>query len=146
MKLRPPLLVLISLALMLVLGYFAPGATVISSPYNLVGIVLAALGAVAAAASARRFARAGTTIKILNEPSVLVTDGLFRWSRNPIYAGFVLFLAGAAILLGAATPFLVVIAFGAIADRWYIAFEERALMRRFGDDYAAYKRRTRRWI
>jgi protein-S-isoprenylcysteine O-methyltransferase Ste14 len=107
---------------------------------------VAALGLLVTLAGARLFARIGTNIKTFNEPGVLVTGGLFRWSRNPMYAGFLLILAGTAILLGAATPFLLVILFALVADRWYIAFEERALASKFGEEYAAYKRRTRRWI
>jgi len=77
---------------------------------------------------------------------VLVSDGLFRWSRNPMYLGFVLLLLGIAILLGTATPFAGPLIFAIVADRWYIGFEERAMRQKFGADYEAYRRRTRRWI
>lgn len=145
-RLLPPILVLILLSAMIVLSVVAPGPAVVSYPYTLLGAVLATLGLLVAWRGARHFARVRTNIRTFNEPGVLVTDGLFRWSRNPMYAGFLLLLAGTAILLGAATPFLAVILFAAIADRWYIAFEERALAAKFGDEYAAYKRTTRRWI
>lgn len=146
MQLIPPILVLILLAAMIALRMFAPGALVVPYPYNLAGVVVATLGMLMTLTEARKFDRIGTNIKTFHEPGVLVTDGLFRWTRNPIYLGFVLLLAGTAILLGAATPFLAVLLFAIIADRWYIAFEERALQDKFGADYAAYMRRTRRWI
>jgi protein-S-isoprenylcysteine O-methyltransferase Ste14 len=146
MQLIPPILVLILLAVMIALRVVAPGPVLVSYPYNLAGAVLATLGLLVTGAGARLFARVGTNIRTFNEPGTLVTDGLFRWSRNPMYLGFVLLLAGTAIFLGAATPFLAVVLFALIADRWYIAFEERALERKFGEDYAAYMRRTRRWI
>ncbi len=146
MQLIPPILVLILLAVMIALRVVAPGPVVVSYPYSLAGALLATLGLLVTGSGARLFARVGTNIKTFNEPGVLVTGGLFRWSRNPMYLGFVLLLAGTAILLGAATPFLAVVLFALIADRWYIAFEERALERKFGEDYAAYMRRTRRWI
>jgi protein-S-isoprenylcysteine O-methyltransferase Ste14 len=145
-RLLPPVLVLILLVAMIALRLAVPGPVVVSYPYNLAGAVVAALGLLVAFSGARHFARVGTNIRTFNEPGMLVTGGLFRWSRNPMYAGFLLLLAGSAILLGTATPFLAVILFAAIADRWYIAFEERALAAKFGDEYAAYKRTTRRWI
>jgi protein-S-isoprenylcysteine O-methyltransferase Ste14 len=146
MRLLPPILVLILLATMIMLRIFAPGPVVASYHYPLAGAVLAILGLLVTWCGAHHFTSAGTNIKTFNEPGVLVTDGLFQWSRNPMYAGFLLLLAGIAILLGAATPFLPVIVFAVIADRWYIAFEERALARKFGEEYEAYKRRARRWI
>ena len=62
---------------------------------------------------------------------MLVTDGLFRWRRNRMYAGFLLLLTGTAILLAPATPFLAMILFAVVADRWYIDFEERPLAAKF---------------
>jgi protein-S-isoprenylcysteine O-methyltransferase Ste14 len=63
-----------------------------------------------------------------------------------MYLGFVLLLLGTAMLLGTATPFFGPALFALVADRWYIAFEERAMQQKFGADYAAYRSRTRRWI
>jgi protein-S-isoprenylcysteine O-methyltransferase Ste14 len=146
MRPRPPILVLLLLASMVALRVAAPGPTVVSYPYNLGGALPAAAGLLVIAASARLFARVGTNIRHHNEPGTLVTGGPFRWSRNPIYLGFLLLLAGAAVALGAATPFLAVVLFAIVVDRWYIPFEESALARKFGADYAAYRQRTRRWI
>jgi protein-S-isoprenylcysteine O-methyltransferase Ste14 len=63
-----------------------------------------------------------------------------------MYLGFAVFLTGLAILLGTLVPFLGPIAFIIAADRWYIPFEEDALKRKFGEQYEAYQRATRRWI
>jgi protein-S-isoprenylcysteine O-methyltransferase Ste14 len=144
--LLPPRLVLILIVTMVGLRAFLPGTVVVAFPYNLAGAVVAALGLLAGLAGARLFARVGTNIRTTNEPGVLVTDGPFRWSRNPIYLGFVLLLLGTAVLLGAVTPFLGPVLFAIIADRWYIAYEERAMQNKFGADYAAYMLRTRRWL
>ena len=57
-----------------------------------------------------------------------------------MYLGFVLFLAGLATVLGTLVPFAGPVVFAAIADRWYIAFEEAALGRKFGQRYEAYRR------
>ena len=95
---------------------------------------------------ARLFRRAGTEIHTFRMPRVLVTDGLFRHSRNPMYLGFLLVLAGLALVLGAAVPLLVVAAFALVVDRWYIRHEERALREAFGDAYDDYCGRVRRWL
>jgi protein-S-isoprenylcysteine O-methyltransferase Ste14 len=63
-----------------------------------------------------------------------------------MYFGLVVLLLGTAVLIGGTTPFLAVIIFAIITDRWYIAYEERAMARRFGADYATYTGRTRRWL
>ena len=55
-------------------------------------------------------------------------------------------LLGTAILLGTTTPFIAPAPFAIVADRWYIAFEERAMQAKFGPEYAAYMGRTRRWL
>ena len=146
MRLLPPRLVLILLAAMGALHVLLPGPMLLAFPYTLAGAAVAALGLALVLSGARLFSRVRTNIRTFNEPGVLVTGGLFRWSRNPIYLGFVLLLLGTAVLLGSATPFLAVVVFAAVADRWYIAFEERAMQAKFGDAYADYKRRTRRWI
>jgi protein-S-isoprenylcysteine O-methyltransferase Ste14 len=146
MRLLPPKLVLVLLVAMAALHGLLPGPVLIAFPYNLAGALVAGLGLLLTLAGARLFARVGTNIKTFNEPGVLVTDGLFRWSRNPMYLGFVLLLAGTAILLGTAAPFLGPVLFAIVADRWYIAFEERAMQAKFGAEYSAYRRKTRRWL
>ena len=94
------------------------------------------------------FGRAGTTVNPLRPAAsrVLVITGLYRLSRNPMYLGFSLALLGCALLLGSASPFLVVLAFVMITDRWYIPYEERAMAARFGQDYQHYCNRVRRWL
>ncbi len=115
-------------------------------PFNLAGGLLAATGLTIAAATARRFARIGTNIRTFDEPGTLVSDGLFAYSRNPIYLGFVLFLGGFAVTLGTLSPLLVAVAFALITDRWYIRFEEAAMAAKFGEAYLRYKQTVRRWI
>lgn len=144
--LLPPRLVLALLVAMGALHMLLPGPRLVAFPYTLIGAAVAALGIVLTLSGARLFARVRTNIRTFNEPGVLVTDGLFRWSRNPMYLGFALLLLGTAILLGTTTPLFAPVLFAFIADRWYIAFEERAMQQRFGADYAAYMSTTRRWL
>lgn len=144
--LLPPVLVMIIVILMCAASLVMPGPVILSEPYNLLGLVLLIAGTGMGLLGAAHFNRIGTNIPTFNEPTLLVIDGLFRWTRNPMYLGFTLFLLGLAVMLGTLVPFLGPIAFAVTSDRWYIAFEERALRDKFGEPYEAYRRATRRWI
>lgn len=143
-KIIPPALVAICIFTMVALHIFFPIAIILDQPI-LAGIV--GLGGLAfTISSARLFSRIGTEIHTFHKPGQLVTSGLFRITRNPIYLGFLLLLLGVAIGLGSTAPFLMVGVFFVIANTWYIPFEERKMEETFGADYLAYKARTRRWI
>ena len=81
-----------------------------------------------------------------DEPNKLVTEGIYKITRNPMYLGFVLLLIGVAVILGSASVFSIVIIFSIITDLWYIRYEERALEKKFGSAYDTYKSKVRRWI
>jgi protein-S-isoprenylcysteine O-methyltransferase Ste14 len=85
-------------------------------------------------------------VNTFSNPDQLVTDGLYRFSRNPMYLGFALVLIGVWLLLGRLTPLMGVLLFVLVADRWYIAYEECRLVETFGQAFTAYKAHTRRWL
>ena len=145
-RVMPTSWLLIALAAMAALRLVFPIATVIPGPWGLAGIVLLALGVAMNLAADRAFHKAGTTVKPFEESSALLTSGVFRLTRNPMYLGFVLVLAGAAALLGSLTPWLVVPAFAVLIDRMYITVEERMLAAKFGPAWQEYSRKTRRWL
>lgn len=145
-RLLPPILVAIIVIAMCLIRVVLPGPVIVPQPANWFGLVILLAGFAIGFSGARHFGKVGTNIRTFNDPTLLVTDGFFRWSRNPMYLGFAVLLTGLAVLLGALVPFLGPLAFIVIADRWYIAFEEKALKRKFGERYEAYQRATRRWI
>lgn len=145
-RVLPPVAFLLSLALIYGLHAIAPGTALILWPYNLLGIPIFAAGLGVAVWGSRKFARVGTNIRTFEEPGRLVTDGLFQYTRNPMYVGLSLALVGASVVSGSATPFLIAAAFIVLTDRWYIRFEERKLKEKFGAEYEAYRRRVRRWL
>lgn len=145
-KLLPPLLTVALLLLMFVVDRFVPIAHVVPAPYNKLGALLIVAGLGAGMAARIAFLRVHTNIHTFREPGTLLTDGVFRFSRNPMYVGMALVLLGAALLFGSLSPLFLVVAFVVISDRWYIAFEEAWLERKFGDSYRAYKEHTRRWL
>jgi protein-S-isoprenylcysteine O-methyltransferase Ste14 len=145
-KLLPPAYVLTAIVLMVALHLVAPAARLISSPWNILGIIPLAVGIVINVVADRAFRRAGTTVKPFQESSALIMTGVFRLSRNPMYLGFVLVVLGIAVITGSLTPLVVVPAFALLLDRNFIAAEERMLEERFGSVWLEYKKSVRRWI
>jgi protein-S-isoprenylcysteine O-methyltransferase Ste14 len=94
----------------------------------------------------RQFDRSGTPIRPGTQPVRLVTRGVFRLSRNPMYLGMVLALGGVALILGRPSSLVVAPLFGAFLTRRFIRQEEDLLARRFGRRWAEYRRRVRRWL
>ena len=93
-----------------------------------------------------QFARSGSEIMTFATPRSLVTTGLFRYSRNPMYLGFTLVLVAAALAVNTWCALAAPIAFFAAAQYWYIPAEESAARAAFGPDYESYMARTRRWF
>ncbi len=89
---------------------------------------------------------AGTDPIPFNPSTRIVTHGLYRFTRNPMYVGFALWTLGLAILVDSAWMVLAVPIGLVLIDRIVITREERYLERKFGDEYLNYKRRVRRWI
>jgi protein-S-isoprenylcysteine O-methyltransferase Ste14 len=110
-------------------------------------MALLAAGLLLAGAAVASFIAARTSINPLKpaNASRLITTGVFRFSRNPIYLADLMLLAAFAAWLGNGLNVAVLAAFVCYINRFQIAPEERALMERFGDDYAAYCARVRRW-
>jgi len=94
------------------------------------------------------FRRARTTVNPLRPAAAtsLVTGGIYRHTRNPMYLGQALLLLGGVLWLGSAAALLVVPLFVGWITRFQILPEERVLADRFGEDYAAFRRGVRRWL
>jgi protein-S-isoprenylcysteine O-methyltransferase Ste14 len=150
MKLRvpPPILMLIGAALMWGLCRWLPIAHWIDRPWNRLGMIPAAIGLAIAVAAFTRFRQAHTTVNPRDpgKATQLVTDGVFRLSRNPIYLGLVLLLIGWGIWLRSASPWLIPPLFVLIITRVQIIPEERALEYLFGLQYIKYRRSVARWF
>jgi len=111
-----------------------------------IGLGLAAIGVAIGWKAFRQFADAGTSIQLDEPTHALVSDGLYGWSRNPIYIGLTVVYAGLSIALttGWALLFLPVVI--GILKKAVIEPEEAYLAQEFGDGYLDYKRQVPRWL
>lgn len=144
--LLPPLLFFLMLCLMILADFCFPLAHWPPAPFNWSGLLLGVAGLIIASWHARLFRLRGTNINTFKSPDLLIKEGLFRFTRNPMYLGFLLSLCGAAVILASITPWLFVVCFFIITDRWYIRFEENLMLQKFGDDYRHYQQHVRRWL
>lgn len=148
LKIPPPVVaVLIGLAMWFASG-FGPS---IALPLLVRGVVFAAIalaGGATALAGELEFKRVRTTINPLKpqNTSSLVTSGVYRFTRNPMYLGLWLVVLGWAAFLCSALAFLGPIAFVAYISRFQIVPEERVLSGKFGTAYSGYLARVRRWL
>jgi protein-S-isoprenylcysteine O-methyltransferase Ste14 len=142
----PPLLFAIPLAAALQARRVLPLALPRLPEARAVGVALVVGGAAFSLSGAATVLLHRTTVVPHRAVARLVTNGPFRISRNPMYTGHAVSCAGAALWAGSWWP-LIVLPFSMLATRrLVIAPEEEYLGERFGDDYARYRRRVRRWL
>ncbi|MGM0516157.1 MAG: methyltransferase family protein [Pseudomonadota bacterium] len=148
MLVPPPVALLIGIALVWGLSEWLP-ATNIDLPGRawIAGLLFAA-GLSLMIVAAWSLEKAHTTINPIwpDHAKHLVTSGIYRFSRNPIYVGDALILAGMVFWFGNGLGIVVVALFVLFIDRVQIRAEESALRRLFGEGYTQYCRRVRRWL
>lgn len=142
----PPFFLFLSLLLMLILKWIIPAANLIFPPWNLLGLLPLGLGITINILADRKFHVRQTTVKPNEIPSCLITDGVFRYSRNPMYLGMVLILLGFTILLDSWISFLVLPGFTIFVHYRFICHEEKNLKEQFSEDWLAYQQKIPRWI
>ena len=94
------------------------------------------------------FRRAKTTVNPLKPEAstALVTGGIYRWTRNPMYLAMLLLLIGWACIVSNWAALAMLPLFVAYLNRFQIGPEERALQARFGAEFESYRRKVRRWL
>ncbi|WOP14531.1 isoprenylcysteine carboxylmethyltransferase family protein [Ottowia sp. SB7-C50] len=151
-KIPPPVIDFAVGALMWALARGVPSAQLWpAQPWSVttvVGLSIALAGGGFALAGALAFRRARTTVNPLSphRASALVTNGIYRFTRNPMYLGMLLVLAGWAVYLGNAVAFVGLPLFVAVLNALQIKPEERILRERFGEHFTRYAGRVRRWM
>jgi protein-S-isoprenylcysteine O-methyltransferase Ste14 len=135
-----------AIVLMVIAHLLLPVARLLPYPWRILGLIPLALGLALNLKADRSFKQHATTVKPTEPSAALVTDGVFGISRHPMYLGFVLLLAGLAILLGTLMPLVIVLAFAVFMDVVFIRFEEQKMADSFTAEWSAYTRRVRRWL
>ncbi len=145
-KLLPPVWFFLSIILMFGLHFWLPIKQLFFSPVTSLGIGAIFIGIVMVLFCAYVFRQRNTTIKPFQESSYLVKEGIFNYSRNPIYLGMVFFLIGLWIFLGSLSPVFIIPLFAGLIQELFIKQEEKMLEDKFGEEYQEYKVTVRRWI
>jgi len=101
------------------------------------GIMMTAIGL---------FKKAGTESEPWKRVSALVTDGVYRWTRNPMYLGMTLIYLGFAIYMDSLITLLLIVPVTFWITRNVIEKEEAFMTARFGSEYLAYRERVGRWF
>jgi len=145
MKFYPPHYLLVLSLCMLFTWYFGE-----SSPQNLFliifGLGLIGFGFLLAFNSIAKFIRAKTGVVPFSESTTLITEGFYKYTRNPMYVGMNSFLLGLLIILNNPINFIFLIIFFFIVRNLFVIKEEVQMEETFGEDYLAYKRKARRWL
>lgn len=142
----PLLIMIVMLGLCWILKWLYP----LTSGLDLVGkafgwvVVLCGISLLAIAAGL--FKIKGTTVNPTKEPNKLVTDGIYRVTRNPMYLGMLLILSGFPFVVESMLGLIFPVIFFLIMDRVVIPKEEKVVEGVFGEVYRGYKSKTRRWI
>jgi protein-S-isoprenylcysteine O-methyltransferase Ste14 len=142
----PPVYFYLWIGLMALAHFTLPIMTVLTLPWKLLGGIPLAVGAAFNIIADRDFKLRGTTVKPTGEATALITTGVFRLSRHPMYVGFVLILVGIAALLGSLMPFILAAVFAVFMDVVFIRFEEAKMEKSFGPQWLEYRGRVRRWL
>jgi protein-S-isoprenylcysteine O-methyltransferase Ste14 len=148
LKLPPLALVLIVAALMWVASTAIPSFDFVLPAKSLLSVALGITGAVTCLSGVVSFRRAKTTVDPRNPRSTssLVVAGIYKYTRNPMYVGFLLVLLGWAAFLSNLAALAFLPAFVAYMNRFQIVPEEHILASLFPDEYPAYRSKVRRWV
>jgi len=145
----PPLLVVVIAALLmwavarvtprLTLPY--PGRVLVAAALLISGIAIVVMGVLA-------FRKARTTVdpRFPENASHIVSGGIYRFTRNPMYLGMLVVLIAWMALLSNVVTSVIPALFALYITRWQIVPEERALAEKFGAEYEAYCKSVRRWL
>ncbi len=108
---------------------------IIPKLFNYLGVFLIITGIVITIKVRKQFEKMDTEIHTFKKPRKLVTNGLFKISRNPIYLGFTISLIGVWFILGSILPIIGCLLFFIVSNNFYIPNEERTMEKTFGSEY-----------
>jgi protein-S-isoprenylcysteine O-methyltransferase Ste14 len=142
----PPTFFWAAAILSLALHFAVPVLLFIVYPVTLVGLVPIAFGAILNLWADQLFKKQHTTVKPFEQPTALIIEGPFAWSRHPMYLGMVAILLGISLICGSLASFVGPIGFWLVVRHRFIQAEEQSMTEVFGEQYKHYKSKVRSWV
>jgi protein-S-isoprenylcysteine O-methyltransferase Ste14 len=143
---HPPIVALIFIVIAYFLGRLVPLPFVVPLALRYVGLVMTFVGFLLGMGAFNEFRKSRTTLDPHGSVTKLVTSGIYRFTRNPIYLGFLLMVIGVPLNFGlywgiVMAPFYII-----VMNRLIIEREENYLEKKFKNTYTNYKSQVRRWL
>jgi protein-S-isoprenylcysteine O-methyltransferase Ste14 len=148
LKIPPPIYMLSFAAIMYLVAQNFPVLNLFSEPLKQLAYPFLVVGLIFDLFAVSQFFRSKTTVNPIkpNKTKTIVSTGLYKITRNPMYLGMLLLLIAWSIHLGVLTPFLLLPIFVWVLTIQQIIPEEKILEKNFGESYLNYKQKVRRWI
>ncbi len=142
----PPLLFVCTIALSVAIGYIFPVALLPFSIALIAGIFLLIIAIMILRRSVKALANHKTTVNPSGATTAIVTSGIYKHTRNPIYISFTLIYISVLVMTNAWWGFLLLIPLLIIVQKGIVEREEKYLIQKFGDQYLKYKNKVKRWL
>jgi protein-S-isoprenylcysteine O-methyltransferase Ste14 len=144
----PPIILASTVALGCLLQWLSPIAalaTINQAVRIAAGVAVILAGILLAATGRRMLTQLGTNVSPLRPTTALATEGVFGWTRNPLYSGGTLVMLGLALVFALDWLVLLIVPSVLILHVGVVRREERYLEQKFGDQYRLYKQRVPRY-
>ena len=145
-KIQPPLLALAHVSLAFVLTWLLPLPLAVHPTLQIAGFLIIVLGFLLGVAALIAFRRARSAMDPRSSVVHLISSGVYRFTRNPVYLGFLLILIGISLNTGSYWGILLAPLLVILFKRLVIGPEEEYLASRFGEEFKSYRSKVRRWI
>ena len=142
----PPAYLFISILIIGIIYFLLPSYELIKYPFNLLGIIFLFLSGMLCGKSCKTLKKHNTAIHFNDKTTNVVQDGLYKYSRNPLYLGTILLLVGLSILSKNILSFVAPVLFYLIVNYIFIPDEEKKMEDVFGNKYLNYKSKVRKWL
>lgn len=142
----PPLILIAFIGLGVILHNIFPLHFIHGPLRTIIGAIFLAYSVLVMSLAMLQMRKAGTNIDVRKPTTTIVTDGIYRYTRNPMYVSMVLLMVAISVLISNIWIFALTPAFAIVMQKGVIEREERYLEKKFGSEYTDYKKRTRRWI
>lgn len=142
----PPLLYTLALALGVLISFLFPYKFLSNTIAVSFGFILSIIGVVLLFNAARAFVKSKTNVDPRRSTFLIISHGIYRFTRNPMYLGFTLIFIGISFLTSSWFSFILIIPLLIIVQRGIVEREEKYLEKKFGKEYINYKVKVRRWL